>query len=184
MKPWQSIKFWQIAGGAALVVSLAGCAHKGADVPVPAPAGVTAAATPIAQPAVKGTVNIRERIALPPDAVVTVTLSDASLADAPSRVIAQKAIRTEGKQAPFTFALPFNPADIQPNARIIVSAAITRNGQLLFITDTIAEVINRGTGTQANLLLVPATSVAIETTPGGPATIQGAPTVTGSATIQ
>lgn len=178
MKPWQSMTFWQVAGGAALVVSLAGCAHQGADVPVPAPAGVTAAA-PIAQPAVQGTVNIRERIALPPDAVVTVTLSDASLADAPSRVIAQKAVRTEGKQAPFTFTLPFNPSDIQPNARIIVSAAITHNGQLMFITDTIQEVINRGAGTQANLLLIPVTSVAIET---APATTSGAATISGATT--
>lgn len=180
MKPWQSMKFWRVAGGAVLVVSLAGCAHQGADVPVPAPAGVTAAAAPIALPAVQGTVNIRERIALPPDAVVTVTLSDASLADAPSRVIAQKAIRTEGKQAPFTFVLPFNPSDIQPNARIIVSAAITHNGQLMFITDTIQEVINRGAGTQANLLLVPVTSVAIETAPmktSGAAAISGAETI-------
>lgn len=175
MELWQSMKFWQIAGGAVLMVSLAGCTHQGADVPTPAPAGVTSAVAPIAQPAVQGTVNIRERIALPPDAVVTVTLSDASLADAPSRVIAQKAVRTEGKQAPFTFTLPFNPSDIQPNARIIVSAAITHNGQLMFITDTIQEVINRGAGTQANLLLVPVTSVAIETAPTttlGAATIQ------------
>ncbi|MCB5307729.1 YbaY family lipoprotein [Yersinia massiliensis] len=164
MKPWQSIKFWQIASGAALVVSLTVSAQQGVEVPVPAPAGATTAA-PIAQPAVQGTLNIRERIALPPDAVVTVTLSDASLADAPSRVIAQKAIRTEGKQAPFTFTLPFNPSDIQPNARVIVSAAITHNGQLMFITDTFQEVINHGAGTQANITLVPATAVAIETVP-------------------
>lgn len=177
MKPWQPMKFWQIVGGAAVVVSLAGCAHQGADVPEPAPAGSSTANAAIAQPAVKGTVNIRERVALPPDAVVTVTLSDASLADAPSRVISQKAMRTEGKQAPFNYILPFNPAEIQPNARIIVSAAVTHNGRLLFITDTIAEVINRGAGTQANLLLVPVTSIAIETTPlaaptPGVATIQ------------
>ncbi len=42
---------------------------------------------------------------LPPDAVLTVTLSDASLADAPSGAVA-KAVRTEGKQAPFSFVLP------------------------------------------------------------------------------
>lgn len=114
-----------------------------------------------------------KRVALPPDAVVTVTLSDISLADAPSRVIAQKAVRTEGKQAPFTYSLPFNPSDIQPNARVIVSAAITRNGQLLFITDTIQEVINRGAGTQADLLLVPVPSVALEIVPApAAATIQ------------
>ncbi len=64
-----------------------------------------------------GTINIRQRIALPPDAVLTVTLSDASLADAPARVLSQKGAY-RSKQAPSNFALPYNPADIQPNARI------------------------------------------------------------------
>jgi putative lipoprotein len=114
-------------------------------------------------PAVKGSVNIRQRIALPPDAVLTVTLSDASLADAPSKVIAQLVTRTEGQQAPFSFVLPYNPADIQPNARIILSAAITLNGQLTFITDTIQEVINRN-GTRADLLLVPVQNVPLQAT--------------------
>ncbi len=30
-----------------------------------------------------------------------------------------KAVRTEGKQAPFSFVLPFNPSDIQPNASVV-----------------------------------------------------------------
>ncbi|MDR8340366.1 glycoprotein-polysaccharide metabolism protein, partial [Acinetobacter baumannii] len=105
------------------------------------------------QPSVTGTINIRQRIALPPDAVLTVTLSDASLADAPARVLSQKAVRTEGKQAPFNFALPYNPADIQPTARILLSAAITVNGQLMFIIDTVQTVINQG-GTHADLTLI------------------------------
>ncbi|ABP41137.1 hypothetical protein BFI38_10315 [Yersinia pestis subsp. microtus bv. Caucasica] len=173
MKPWQPKALWQIVGGAALAVSLTGCAHQSAEAPVAAPISTATVAASVAQSTVHGTVNIRERLALPPDAVVTVTLSDISLADAPSRVIAQKAVRTEGKQAPFTYSLPFNPSDIQPNARVIVSAAITRNGQLLFITDTIQEVINRGAGTQADLLLVPVPSVALEIVPApAAATIQ------------
>ncbi|VTR27721.1 Uncharacterised protein [Serratia fonticola] len=104
-----------------------GCAHKNADVPTQT-ANAAASQTQIQGPVVQGSVNIRQRIALPPDAVLTVTLSDASLADAPSRVISQQAMRTEGLQSPFRFTLPYNPADIQPNARIILSAAITVNG--------------------------------------------------------
>jgi putative lipoprotein len=50
--------------------------------------------------------------------------------------------------------LPYNPADIQPNARILLSAAVTVNGKLVFITDTVQEVINHG-GTKADLNLVP-----------------------------
>ncbi len=160
------MKLWQIVGGAAaLTFTLAGCAHKSADAPTQAAGNPAAASqTQIQGPAVQGSVNIRQRIALPPDAVLTVTLSDASLADAPSRVISQRAIRTEGQQAPFSFVLPYNPADIQPNARIILSAAITVNGQLMFITDTIQEVINRN-GTQADLLLVPVQNVPVRVTP-------------------
>lgn len=159
------MKLWQIVGGAAaLTITLAGCAHKSADVPTQAAGNPAASQTQIQGPSVQGSVNIRQRIALPPDAVLTVTLSDASLADAPSRVISQRAIRTEGQQAPFNFVLPYNPADIQPNARIILSAAITVNGQLMFITDTIQEVINRN-GTQAELLLVPVQNVPVRVAP-------------------
>lgn len=132
------MKLWQIVGGAAaLTITLAGCAQKSAYVPTQAAGNPAAAQTQIQGPAVTGSVNIRQRIALPPDAVLTVTLSDASLADAPSKVIAQRAVRTEGQQAPFSFTLPYNPSDIQPNARIILSAAVTVKGRLMFITDTI-----------------------------------------------
>ena len=124
------------------------------------PYGIATLSVAQQQPSVTGTINIRQRIALPPDAVLTVTLSDASLADAPARVLSQKAVRTEGKQAPFNFALPYNPADIQPNARILLSAAITVNGQLMFITDTVQTVINQG-GTHAELTLVPVQQTAV-----------------------
>ncbi|HEY1847506.1 MAG TPA: YbaY family lipoprotein [Buttiauxella sp.] len=163
------MKLVHMLSGLAVAVAVAGCAQKSADVPVPAPAASTSAATAqpaIAQPSVTGTAWIRQRVALPPDAVLTVTLSDASLADAPSKVLAQKVTRTEGKQAPFSFVLPFNPADIQPNARIILSAAITVNDKLVFITDTVQPVINQG-GTKADLTLVPVQQTAVPMQSGG-----------------
>ncbi|WP_202302092.1 YbaY family lipoprotein [Dryocola clanedunensis] len=168
------MKLVPMLSGLAVAVALAGCAQKSADIPTPAPAastsstGATAQST-IAQPSVTGTAWIRQKVALPPDAVLTVTLSDASLADAPSKVLAQKVTRTEGKQAPFSFVLPFNPADIQPNARIILSAAITVNDKLVFITDTIQPVINQG-GTKADLTLVPVQQTAVPMPTGGGAT--------------
>ena len=69
-------------------------------------------------------------------------------------MLAQRAVRTEGKQAPFSFVLPYNPADVQPNARILLSAAVTINDKLVFITDTVHEAINNG-GTKVDLNLVP-----------------------------
>lgn len=92
------------------------------------------------------------------------TLSDASLADAPSKVVAQRAVRTEGKQAPFSFVLPYNPSDVQPNARILLSAAVTINGKLVFITDTVQEAINNG-GTKIDLNLVPVQQTEVPVAP-------------------
>ncbi len=41
------------------------------------------------------------------------------LADAPSKGAVAKAVRTEGKRRRLSvFVLPFNPSDIQPNARV------------------------------------------------------------------
>ncbi len=151
------MKLVHIVSGLAVAISLAACADKSADIQTPAPnpnMSITANQSTIQQPNVSGTVWIRQKVALPPDAVLTVTLSDASLADAPSKVLSQKAVRTEGKQAPFSFVLPFNPSDIQPNARILLSAAITVDNKLVFITDSVKPVINNG-GTKADLTLVP-----------------------------
>lgn len=157
------MKLVHMVSGLAMAVALAACADRSANVQTPAPnPGTSGVATQpaIQQPSVSGTVWIRQKVALPPDAVLTVTLSDASLADAPSKVLSQQAVRTEGKQAPFSFVLPFNPADVQPNARILLSAAITVNDKLVFITDTVQEVINRG-GTKADLTLVPVQQTAV-----------------------
>lgn len=142
------MKLWQILAGATLAVTVTGVTHAAAPI-------AEATTTSIAQPAVSGSVNILQRMALPPDSVLTVTLSDASLADAPSKVLAQQVKRTEGNQAPFSFVLPYNPSDVQPNARVILSAVISSgNGNLMFVTDSFPEVINNG-GNQVDLILVP-----------------------------
>ncbi|TLV23908.1 glycoprotein-polysaccharide metabolism protein [Klebsiella indica] len=149
----------------AVAATLSACANNHGSntanqTAAPDPYGIASLSSSQQQPNVSGTINIRHRVALPPDAVLTVTLSDASLTDAPARVLSQKAVRTEGKQAPFNFVLPYNPADIKPNARILLSAAITVNGQLMFITDTVQTVINQG-GNRADLHLIPVQQTAV-----------------------
>lgn len=69
-------------------------------------------------------------------------------------------MRTESKQVPFNFALSYNPADIQPNIRILLNATIAVNGQSVFIIDTVQTVINQG-GTHADLALVSVTQTAV-----------------------
>ncbi|MCG0458847.1 YbaY family lipoprotein [Enterobacter cloacae complex sp. ECC445] len=161
------MKLVPMLSGVAIAVALSACAGKSAQVPVPAadPNGInTLSQQSIQQPNVSGTIWIKQKVALPPDAVLTVTLSDASLADAPSKVLAQRAVRTEGKQAPFSFVLPYNPSDVQPKARILLSAAVTINGKLVFITDTVQEAINNG-GTKIDLNLVPVQQTEVPVAP-------------------
>lgn len=165
------MKIWQVLSGAALAVAISGCADKSTNVPTPTLGSqVTGQSSTLRMPNVSGTAWIRQKVALPPNAVLTVTLSDASLADAPSKILAQRVVRTEGAQAPFRFTLPFNPADIKPNARILLSAAVMVDGKLLFITDTVKQVVTSG-GTRQDLTLVPVPSVAIPTQSGAVNTV-------------
>ena len=104
---------------------------------------------------ISGTVSYRERIALPENAVVTVTLEDISLADAPSTVIATQEFTADGKQVPFAFELSYDNNKIKANHRYNMRATIHVDGKLRFTTDTIKSVITDVENTQqADLRLV------------------------------
>ncbi|PMG62621.1 lipo-like protein [Vibrio splendidus] len=104
---------------------------------------------------ISGTVSYRERIALPENAVVTVTLEDISLADAPSTVIATQEFTTDGKQVPLAFDLSYDNNKIKANHRYNMRATIHVDGKLRFTTDTIKSVITDVENTQqADLRLV------------------------------
>ncbi len=77
------------------------------------------------QSVITGTVTYRNRSALPPTAVIEVTLADISLADAPAKVISTQRIEAGGKQPPFPYELSYDPAQIDPRMTYAVSARIT-----------------------------------------------------------
>ena len=84
-----------------------------------------------------GAALYHERIALPSDARLTVTISDVSLMDVAAPTIAEIEIAAEGRQVPLPFSLDYDPGRIDPRGRYAVSARITDGaGQLLWITDT------------------------------------------------
>ena len=150
------MKFAYMFSALAVAATLTACANhhsnnSSTQAAAPDPYGIATLSVAQQQPSVTGTINIRQRIALPPDAVLTVTLSDASLADAPARVLSH--IIEKG-------SVEFPQKYGKPNARILLSAAITVNGQLMFITDTVQTVINQG-GTHADLTLVPVQQTAV-----------------------
>ncbi|MCI3181859.1 hypothetical protein C5708_16565 [Caulobacter sp. CCUG 60055] len=116
----------------------------------------TAAPPPAKTAAVTGSVTYRERILLAPPARVTVTLSDVSLMDAPSKTIATQTI--DGVQSgPVNFRLDYDPARIVPNHDYAVSARFEVGGKLRFITDTRYSVITRGAPTRVDMVAVAVT---------------------------
>jgi len=95
---------------------------------------------------VSGTVTYRERMALPPDAVVKVAIEDVSLGDAPVRLIASTEIKTAGRQVPIGFAITLmDPGSIDPKHQYGLRVRIEDGaGALMFINDTRYSVITNG----------------------------------------
>ncbi|MBN9082182.1 MAG: hypothetical protein BGP04_08385 [Rhizobiales bacterium 62-17] len=99
-------------------------------------ATLTHATLAVAKPrTLSGTVIYRERMALPPSAVVEVQLIDVSLADAPARVLARTTLWPR-RQVPLRYRLRYDDAQIRPNFSYALQARITLNGRLLFINTT------------------------------------------------
>lgn len=91
-----------------------------------------------------GSVTYRSRIALPPDAVVTVQLLDVSLADAPSETLAEQTIRTDERQVPIPFRLTYDPFDVHPRMRYAVRATVRDGeGRMTWTTDTAYPVLTQ-----------------------------------------
>lgn len=102
---------------------------------------------------VTGTVTYRERIALPPAAVVKVQLVDVSRADAPAVVLGEQSIETAGRQVPFSFAVAYDPAVIDERMSYAVQARIEAGGRLLFVSDRRYAVITGGNPDHVDLVL-------------------------------
>lgn len=81
----------------------------------------------------RGTVNYRERMALPAGTVVIVQLADVSLADAPAKIIAEDRI-TGAKGSPIPYRLAFDHAKIDLRHRYALQARILDGDRLLFVT--------------------------------------------------
>jgi putative lipoprotein len=115
-------------------------------------------------PAIRGTATYRERMALPPGAVLVVALQDISRADAPAETLAEARIPVAG-QVPIGFALPYDPARIRPGHRYAVRGSIEVEGRVMFRTDTIHPVLTRGAGEDVALHLVRAAAPTAEAAP-------------------
>jgi putative lipoprotein len=102
---------------------------------------------------VTGTVTYRERIALPPTAVIKVQLVDVSRADAAAVVLGEQTFAAGGKQVPFAFEIPYDPAKIEPNHSYAVGVRIEEAGKLRFINDQRYAVITHGAPAHVDMVL-------------------------------
>ncbi|MBV2142724.1 META domain-containing protein [Falsochrobactrum sp. TDYN1] len=87
-----------------------------------------------AEKIVSGKVLYRERIALPPEAHLTVQLNDISHADAPAKTIAETRIETV-QGSPLPFAISFDADQIKPGHSYALQARITAGDTLWFVND-------------------------------------------------
>ena len=107
---------------------------------------------------ITGSVTYRQRIALPPDAVVLVRLEEVSRQDAPATSIAEEKIATGGKQVPIPFRLKYDPAKIEPSRTYHVRATISTGERLLFTSTTAYPVITRGATKKLDIMVQPVTA--------------------------
>lgn len=101
---------------------------------------------------VTGTVTYRQRIALTPDAQLTVKLVDISLQDAPAVTVAEQIIDNPG-QLPISYDLTYEPEDIDPRHTYAVQARITSGGKLQFTTTRAYLVLTGGHPEHVDLVL-------------------------------
>jgi putative lipoprotein len=80
---------------------------------------------------IEGTIWYRERIALPPNAEIRVSLEDVARMDVPSQVIATTHFVPEGGP-PWAFTLQYDPQRLEDKGRFVLRARIEADGRLLF----------------------------------------------------
>lgn len=119
-------------------------------------AAALAASTVLAGGAMAGTIEgvatYRERIALPPEAVLQVKLVDISRADAAAVELSGKRYALTG--VPANFTLEYDDALIQPGMSYAVEASILLDDRLLFTNDTVHPVLTRGGTNTVDMVLV------------------------------
>jgi putative lipoprotein len=115
--------------------------------------GTPSGATSETDGVVKGAVAYRERVALPPDAVVEVWMMDVSPMIMIQALIAETTVRSEGRQVPIPFELRYDPGRIVADHDYGVKAVIKSAGEILFETPKAQPVITKGNPASVDLWL-------------------------------
>ena len=84
------------------------------------------------QAKVTGEASYLVRMAVPPEAVLTVRLEDVSIADASAAVLGEQVIEMQGRQVPIPFEIPYDTSRIDEHHRYIVRATIHWDERMMF----------------------------------------------------
>lgn len=110
---------------------------------------------PLNEASITGTVTYLQRMALPPNAIILVQLLDVSLADAPSKVIAEQTYTLGQRQVPVPFTLNYDSSKIDEKHSYSIRAKITLDDALRFLSDKSYPVITRGNPSTVDVILKP-----------------------------
>lgn len=101
---------------------------------------------------VTGTVSYRQRIALPPGAILEVLLLDTSRANEPPLVLTRKEIRPT-TQVPISFTLPYDPGKIDESHTYALRARILVKGRVWAMNTLHDRVITQGNPTEVAIIV-------------------------------
>ena len=93
---------------------------------------------------ISGEVQFHRDVDLPEGATVTVKLLDTSLADASAIELGRDVIENADAAADLDSASSYDPADIEGRAEVTLSARVEVGDDLLYINDTVHQVLTRG----------------------------------------
>ncbi|GAB1438781.1 hypothetical protein MASR2M36_15350 [Providencia sp.] len=105
---------------------------------------------------IEGRVVILQDSVLPQGAIVTVTLADNSVGDLPALILSQKYYHSLNNRPTLPFELTYHKNEVRPEGNLTVNATINLDGKLLYVADSVVEVINNGITKDVELLMVPA----------------------------
>jgi uncharacterized lipoprotein YbaY len=101
---------------------------------------------------ISGTVSYREGVAMPPGAVLTISLLDTSRADAPSELVAEVVLDDPGN-GPIDFELAYDPAVIDDRHTYAVRTTIEVDGALRWTSTSAHLVVTNGQPTRVEVPL-------------------------------
>jgi uncharacterized lipoprotein YbaY/heat shock protein HslJ/uncharacterized lipoprotein NlpE involved in copper resistance len=102
---------------------------------------------------IAGKAFYRQRIAMPPDAVLSVRVEDVSRADTQAPALAETLETFGGRQVPIEFSLQIPNTAIDTRHSYNIRAVITVKGELRFTTTRSYPVLTRSAGNKVDLML-------------------------------